>query len=62
MKQIKVKTNKHLIVFEINSEIPLKLAEKLSERLQNEIPEFKTLLTQTELTVITLDDETPSLT
>lgn len=57
MKHIKVKKNKHLIIFEVNAEIPHQMANDLATRLQQEIPEFKTMITQSDLTILTLEDE-----
>lgn len=61
MKHIQLKKNKHLIIFEVNSAIPAQHAEDLATRLRNEIPEFKTMLTQSEITVLTLEDELSDL-
>lgn len=61
MKHIKLKKDKHLLIFELNSAIPTQKAEEIATRLRDEIPEFKSLITQSEITVLSLEDESDSL-
>ena len=57
MQHIKLKKKKHLVIFQLNKELPLELIENITQKLSDELdPEFKIMLSQTEATILTLDD------
>ncbi|WAX21686.1 hypothetical protein [Stenotrophomonas phage RAS14] len=59
MNHVKLKRNKHLLIFQLNSDVPVEKAEEIAFRIRKELPEFKAIVNQSELTILTLEDEPP---
>ncbi len=62
MKHIPLKKNKHLILFEVNADLPTDFLEQLNATMKDEFPkEFKFIISQSEATVLTIEDDLSDL-
>lgn len=62
MKHIPLKKNKHLILFEVNADLPTAFLEQLNATMKEEFPkEFKFIISQSEATVLTIEDDLADL-
>lgn len=62
MKHIPLKKNKHLILFEVNADLPTDFLEQLNATMKEEFPkEFKFIISQSEATVLTIEDDLSDL-
>jgi hypothetical protein len=57
MKHVKVKPNNHVLIFEVKSDIPIEMAQDIADRLTKSFPEFRMMITQSDLTLLTIEDE-----
>jgi hypothetical protein len=56
MEHIKLKKGAHLIVFSAGKAVPVEILEKVASDLQTLAPELATMVTQSDITVLTMED------
>lgn len=56
MNHYKVKQDSHLLIFELNTSVPREEAQKVADQLLKKFPEFRMLVSQANMSLITLEE------
>lgn len=56
MNHYKVKKDSHLLIFELNTSVPREEAQKVADQLLKQFPEFRMLVSQANMSLITLEE------